>query len=205
MIWVIKFKGAAAVHHPTHPPCITVILFYSLGNPKDSWLCSLSYLLSVHCQPTLNRKNAASELLQGKTMNISCSVHLTQVSASIVLCFLSLTFFFLCFLSLTFFSLQTVANLIERRLFESKESKWVSHCVFSFSVSLPDNLTSPLVQLVMNGLLVQQASAGEIPANRSHPGISAGQRGRARTANWGWRDDHSSWKAAAGVFTAPYQ
>lgn len=50
-----------------------------------------------------------------------------------------------------------------------------------------------------------QASAWEIPTNRGNPGISAGQRSRARTADRGWGDDHCSWKATAGVFTASHQ
>lgn len=49
---------------------------------------------------------------------------------SLMLVFLPVTFC-LC----VFFSVQTVANLIERRLFETKESKWVHHNCLS-----PDNL-----------------------------------------------------------------
>lgn len=43
---------------------------YSSGNSKDSWLCALSYLLSLHRQPTANCKNAAPELLQGQTESL---------------------------------------------------------------------------------------------------------------------------------------
>lgn len=53
--------------------------------------------------------------------------------------------------------------------------------------------------------LDRQASAGEIPANRSHPGLSAGQRGGAWAADGGGGDDHCSWKTTAGCLTASYQ
>lgn len=57
----------------------TFITFYYSGNPKDSWLCSLSHLLSLHRQPTSNCKNAATELLQGKPVNIHYSDLFMQV------------------------------------------------------------------------------------------------------------------------------
>lgn len=118
----------------------------------------------------------------------------------------------------TFFSVQTVANLIERRLFETKESKWVKLspcCLFGLGSQDQTRLWSTLKvvwlvrfvtdQWLIVFLLDRQASTGEIPANRGHSGISAGQRGRAWAADRGRGDDYCSWKATAGGLTTSYQ
>lgn len=75
----------------------------------------------------------------------------------------------------------------------------------SFQVPLAQLVTVSLINRLIGFIFGQQASAGEIPANRGHPGVPAGQRGRAWTADGGGGDDHSSWKATAGVLTASYQ
>lgn len=54
-------------------------------------------------------------------------------------------------------------------------------------------------------VLNRQAPSGEIPANRSHPCISAGQRSRTWAADWGGGDDHCSRKTTAGVLTGSCQ
>jgi len=114
-------------------------------------------------------------------------------------------------LGLDIFLLQTVGNLIERRLFESKESKWVHHAQKIKIISHDGLCRSAWLtlcvkdQCLISVLLDWQASAGEIPANRGHSGISAGQWGRAWAADGGRGDDHCYWKATAGGLTASYQ
>ena len=80
----------------------------------------------------------------------------------------------------------------------------------------PDNFTWSTLRVVwlthrvtdqslIGFLLNWQTSAGEIPANRGHSGISAGQWRRAWAADRGRGDDNCSWKATAGCLTASYQ
>lgn len=100
-----------------------------LGNPQNSRSCSIQDLLLIYCECALSCPDVTAQMLQGKSSKqspqyptrLACgpSSHSTWDTETR-----------LC-VSLLF--PQSIANLMERRQFETKENKWVALSAGSFT------------------------------------------------------------------------